>query len=78
MFQNILFKGGFLFLSKNLTICQTRYYISTGLKGMKIEDFGFTNFSVYSCDEITGTHNLTEVNDEIGLINLAEQLAKLG
>ena len=74
MFQNILFKGGFLFLSKNLTRC----YISTGLKGMKIDDFGFTHFSVYSCDEITGTRNLTEVNDKIGLINLAEQLAKLG
>ena len=75
-------KGRVLILSKNLTRwqtrCQTRCYISNGLKGMKIDDFGFTHFSVYSCDEITGTHNLTEVNDKIGLINLAEQLAKLG
>ena len=78
MFQNILFIGRFLFFSKNLTRCQTRCYFSTGLKGMKIHDFGVTHLRVYSFDEITGTHNLTEVNDKIGLINLAEQLAKLG
>ena len=43
---------------------------------MKITDFGFTHFTV-SCDEIMGPQNWTEVNDKSGLINLAEQLAKL-
>ena len=34
-------------------------------------------FSV-SCDEIMGTQHLTEANDKSWLINMSEQLAKLG
>ena len=61
--KHMFLKGGLLFLSTN---AKQDGIFPAAQKGTKITDFGFTHFSVYSCDEITGTHNLTEVG-QIGL-----------